>query len=160
VVDTRHFKFIYYCRVLIQVSFFFDRGPDFEYSSMPGVTEVVVGYTGGDKPWPTYQSILDHTEAVRVTFDPSVISYRQIVKSYFAQNPSVYGASWMRQYRSAIMVHNEEQRVIVDEMVSDVMQQTGREVFMDVEYAVDFYLAEEYHQKWKEKNESSRNKWI
>lgn len=95
-----------------------------------------------------------------MTFDPSVISYDDIIRNYFSQN-SASSPSWGSQYRSAIMVHNEYQREIVDRVINERQLATGRKVYVDVEYASDFYRAEEYHQKWMDKNASSgNNKWI
>ena len=127
---------------------------------MRGVTKVVVGYTGGSQPWPNYDSIEDHTEAVRITFDPTTVTYEEILDSYVKQNSSIFAPSWMRQYRSAIMVHNEDQRKAVKAKIESTESYTGQKVYIDIEMASDFYLAEEYHQKWIEKNNNKRNKWI
>lgn len=118
---------------------------------MVGVVDVVVGYTGGKEEWPSYRSMKDHTEAVRVTFDSRVVTYAEIVKEYFNQNSSIHYPSYSRQYRSAIMVHNEEQRQIAEELIQNKKLQENREVFVDIENATTFYRAEEYHQKWEEK---------
>jgi methionine-S-sulfoxide reductase len=128
------------------------RTPDSAFSSMAGVTEVVVGYTGGVQEWPTYRSMKDHSEAVRVTFDPRVISYEGILQAYFRQNGCLYGNRGSRQYRSAILVHNDEQRQAVASTIEDLNKNSTRKIQLDVENATAFYYAEEYHQKYNDKN--------
>lgn len=90
-----------------------------------------------------------------MAFDPSIISYEEVIYNYFFQN-SATSPSWSRQYRSAIMVHNEYQREIVDKVIKERQVLTGRKIHVEVEYSLDFYKAEEYHQKWMIKNGQSR----
>ena len=105
--------------------------------------------------WPTYKSIADHTEAMRIEFDPSVTSYQDILIDFFAQH-SAFSRPYSRQYRSAIMVHNDQQRKIAQEAIKLMSKtQGGREVYTDLEDADAFYAAEEYHQKYVAKQQSS-----
>mmetsp|Transcript_20907 Transcript_20907/g.30106 ORF Transcript_20907/g.30106 Transcript_20907/m.30106 type:complete len:125 (-) Transcript_20907:311-685(-) len=122
---------------------------------MNGVRQVTVGYAGGKKEFPTYRSIKDHTEAVRVEYDPAVISYAGILQSYFDQvGGSMFYPSFSRQYRNAILVHNDEQRRVAKSMISKYAA-NGREVHLAIEDATDFYRGEEYHQKYLIKSQRS-----
>ena len=117
---------------------------------MEGVQEVVVGYAGGKTEWPTYRSIQDHTEAVRVVFDPNVITYEELLLSFF-QMHSPFSPPYSRQYRSAILTHNEEQHAIATAMIADLAKLSKKKVYTLIEPATDFYRAEEYHQKYIQK---------
>ena len=116
---------------------------------------MVVGYTGGKEPNPTYKSILDSTEALLVEFDPDVISFGDLLLESVKQyNP--YIKSWTRQYRAAVWVQNKKQRDIATTHVENLTkQQHGfaknvkpRKVYVDVEDVGPFYRAEEYHQNY------------
>ena len=115
------------------------------------MVETVVGYAGGKTDYPTYKSIQDHTEAIRVTFNPKVLTYEQVLETYFDMGgvPSFPGFS--RQYRHAILYHTPEQKEIAERVISRHAKENGR-VFVDVEPATDFYRAEEYHQKYVRKS--------
>lgn len=148
---------------------------------------VVVGYSGGKAShWPTYKSIGDYTEAVRIEFDPSVITYRGVLNKYFdiLSDDVFYPNFGSKQYRNALFVHNPEQQVnsyiihapsklfycfcatsftplrqqmVAQQVLEEVQQRKGgRKAYVDVEPATDFYRAEEYHQKYQEK---SMAKW-
>lgn len=125
-------------------------GPEVEFTNVRGVISTVVGYAGGETDYPTYKSIQDHTEAIRLEFDPSVISYEEILTHFFNQQGGPPGyPSYSRQYRSAILYHSEEQKGIAERMIADYKRSGGsKKVFTDVEPATDFYRAEEYHQKF------------
>jgi peptide-methionine (S)-S-oxide reductase len=120
------------------------------------VQSVVSGYAGGHLPNPTYEQVCGkgtgHAEIVRVTFDPDVISYREILEVFFAtHDPTTLnrqGNDVGPQYRSAIFTHSEEQRKTADELIAEL---TAEEVFPDpivteVKPAPEFYPAEGYHQ--------------
>jgi peptide-methionine (S)-S-oxide reductase len=118
-----------------------------------GVDSCVVGYAGGNKEWPTYRNIQDHTEAIRIIFDPSVVTYEEILRHFFRQHSSS-SQSWSRQYRSAILTHNEEQTAVAQALIAHMSKKT--KVYTSVEAAQDFYRAEEYHQKYMEKSQRGR----
>ena len=114
---------------------------------MEGVHDVVVGYAGGKAENPTYRNIQDYTEAVRITFDPTIMSYDTIIRSFFVMQggpPRVKKCK--RQYRSAILVHNEEQRQVSLRVIEEI--KGDGPVCTDVEDATAFYKAEAYHQKF------------
>lgn len=118
---------------------------------MRGVLGVTVGYAGGKTEWPTYRSIQDHTEACRIEFDPTIISYRDILISFFDMH-SPFSAPYSRQYRSAILVHNDEQQKIADDLVATLQVGSKRKIYTSIEPHTDFYRAEEYHQKYIQKS--------
>ena len=121
---------------------------------MSGVISTVVGYAGGEELNPTYKSIKDHTEVIRVEFDPKVITYTDILASFLDQH-SPYDRAYSRQYRSAILYHNEEQRQIASQVLQQLSaKRGGKKIYTEIEPATTFYRAEEYHQKYVEKQKS------
>lgn len=84
-------------------------------------------------------------------FDPNVISYKQILLKFFSSH-CPESECWSHQYRSAILYHNEEQREIAETTKEEYRTQIGvKKIFTDIEPATPFYRAEEYHQKFLEK---------
>mmetsp|Transcript_940 Transcript_940/g.1125 ORF Transcript_940/g.1125 Transcript_940/m.1125 type:complete len:101 (+) Transcript_940:262-564(+) len=100
----------------------------------------MVGYTGGDKPWPTYQSIQDHTEAVRIEFNPDRITYRDILDVIF-KSASPFSKSWSMQYQSGVWWLDEEQRSVINQKVKEVEERTSKKVKMEISKAKKFYRA-------------------
>lgn len=112
-----------------------------------------MGYAGGKQEYPTYKSIKDHTEAVRIVYDPSKLSYDDILRHFILeQGGPPRSRPYSRQYRSAILVHNEEQRTKAEKFIDTLCQSmklsSRQNLFIDIEDATDFYRAEEYHQKF------------
>jgi peptide-methionine (S)-S-oxide reductase len=106
-----------------------------------------VGYTGGSKENPTYYSLGDHTESIEVDYDPSVISYADLLKVFWhGHNPG--SRSWSRQYMSAIFYHNEEQKKLAVEYLEQEMATTHKRIYTEILPASRFYRAEDYHQKY------------
>lgn len=124
---------------------------------MEGVERVVVGYTGGEQLNPTYQNIKDSTEAVLIEFDPSKVSYEQLLIEWSKQHYP-FNKPYKTQYKSAIWVKNEEERTIAMNLLEKMKEEKdGKEVYVDVEDAKPFYRAEEYHQDFLNKQKSSRS---
>lgn len=121
---------------------------------MDGVERVVVGYTGGVKKNPTYQNIMDATEAILIEFDPSRISYESILNEWSKQHYPFMKQKC--QYRSAIFVKNVEEREIAEKIVKELETSSGKAVYTDIEDAGAFYRAEEYHQDFLNKQSKSR----
>lgn len=121
---------------------------------MGGVADVVVGYTGGKKTNPTYQNIMDSTEAFMVEFDPSLISYEDILDEWAKQHEPFYPSKC--QYRSAIFYCNEDQRNAALKKIEEFSKGGERKVYVDVEPVSAFYKGEEYHQNFLEKQMSAR----
>ena len=116
---------------------------------MPGVVRSVVGYTGGKQPNPTYRAILDHTEALLIEFDPSKISYQQMLAHWWRMHRPLYKGKC--QYRSAVWYINEEQKKIAEEHLEKAKAESKDELYTSVEEATTFYRAEEYHQDFVSK---------
>lgn len=132
------------------------------YDQVIGVQDVVSGYTGGHVPNPTYRQVCDgdtgHAEAVQIRFDPSQISYRELLEIFFSiHDPTTLnrqGADVGTQYRSAIFYHSDEQRQIAEQLVRELSEQR---VFRDpivteIVPATTFYPAEDYHQEYFARN--------
>ncbi len=128
----------------------------------PGVISTRVGYTGGTLDHPTYQQVCSdttgHAEAVEVTFDPSQISYTQLLKIFWQiHDPTQVdrqGPDVGRQYRSAIFYHTEEQRREA-ESSREQLDSSGRyhrSIATEVLPAGVFWEAEAYHQQYHRKN--------
>jgi peptide-methionine (S)-S-oxide reductase len=117
---------------------------------MKGVARCVVGYSGGETKDPTYKSIQDHTEALLVEFDPTILSYEDLVISWTQMHHPSYNAKC--QYRSAVWYVNNNQKDIAEEVVQQWKTATARDsLFTSVELAGSFYRAEEYHQYFIDK---------
>ena len=112
---------------------------------MDGVLETRVGYTGGAKLYPTYQSIGDHTEAVQIEFDPSKITYAQLLDHVW-RSGAPRRPAYSSQYKAAVWWHDDEQRIEVEKRVA-ADKAEGRSNNMTTEALPPFFCAEEYHQK-------------
>ncbi len=107
-----------------------------------------VGYAGGAKSNPTYRSLGDHTETLQVDFDPKIISYNELLEVFWSShNPT--SRTWSKQYRSIILAHNDRQKVMADESMADREKRYGRKVFTKIKALGNFYRAEDYHQKYR-----------
>jgi peptide methionine sulfoxide reductase msrA/msrB len=129
---------------------------------IPGVIATDVGYTGGTLPDPTYRDIsggaTGHAEAVRVVFDPRVISYEALLGYFFRMHDPTtrdrQGNDAGTQYRSAIFYRNEAQRTVAERVKAEV-DRSGKwknPVITQIVPAGEFYEAEAYHQDYLEKN--------
>lgn len=126
------------------------------FSDLQGVRSAVSGYAGGTTANPTYEQVCsgrtEHAEVVKVTFDPAIISYRQLLDVFFAvHDPTTLdrqGADVGSQYRSVIFYTSEAQRKDAEEArrAVDVSGEWGRPAVTDIEPLVHFYPAEAYHQ--------------
>ena len=106
-----------------------------------------VGYTGGEQPDPTYRRIGDHTESVQVDYDPTQITYAELLEVFWrSHDPTT--VAYSRQYMDAVFYHDEEQERLALETRDKVAAQLGAAVKTEVLPAGTFYLAEDYHQKW------------
>ena len=132
--------------------------PPFE--KLIGVTEVVSGYTGGTAPNPTYEDYAEkgHIEAVQVTYDPSKISYSQLLDVFWRQvDPTDSGGQFCDrgpQYRPAIFYENDKQRELAEKS-KEALGQSGRyqkPITIELIKASVFYKAEDYHQDYYKKN--------
>ncbi len=127
-----------------------------------GVESAVSGYMGGHTANPTYSDICDgdtgHAEVVQVTFDPAVISYRDLLDVFFTLHDPTQrnrqGNDVGTQYRSAIFWHSPEQKAEAEAVIAELTasKQFGAPIVTDVTEATSFYPAEDYHQRYFEQN--------
>jgi len=114
-----------------------------------------VGYSGGTKPNPTYRDIQDYTEALLIEFDPSVLSYEDLLIEWSRMHsPSTKTKC---QYRSAVWYLNEDQQELAEQVVEGMKAAMRGHCHSSVEKATRFYRAEEYHQEFLAK--ATRRGW-
>ena len=128
------------------------------YDKRPGVVSTTVGYTGGGNENPTYEEVstgrTGHAEAIEVTYDPSKISYSELLDAFWQSidptDPRGQFADRGSQYRTAVFYHDEEQKRLALESKEKVAQSGKFEqpVVTEIVPASKFYPAEEYHQKY------------
>jgi methionine-S-sulfoxide reductase len=106
-----------------------------------------VGYCGGTKAAPTYHSLGDHTETTEIDFDPSKVSYAELLDVFWAtHNPCA--RPYSRQYASVIFFHDGEQRRLALETKAREEARRGRKITTDIVPYERFWIAEDYHQKY------------
>lgn len=137
-------------------------GVEERYRQIPGVLETAVGYMGGTVKDPTYHQVCDdttgHAEVVHLTFDPSLVSYDQLLKIFWENhNPTTLnrqGPDVGTQYRSVIFTHSEEQRAraLASKAEIEASGVWKQPIVTEIIPAEPFYRAEEYHQKYLLKN--------
>ena len=107
-----------------------------------------VGYAGGQQPNPTYHSLGGHSETIQRDYDPTQITYEELLDIYWeSHNPT--SPPWSRQYASIIFYHDEEQKRLATETRDREAARYGDEVYTEVVPFSEFYLAEDYHQKYR-----------
>jgi peptide-methionine (S)-S-oxide reductase len=132
------------------------------FDKMQGVQSVVSGYTGGRKANPTYEEVsagsTGHAESIEITYDPAVIGYSRLLDVFWHNiDPTVKDRQFCDvgpQYRSAIFYHGEEQKRLA-EASKKALEQSKRfpgPIYTEIAPAATFYAAEEYHQKYYQKN--------
>ena len=134
-------------------------GVEATFRKMPGVLVTAVGYTGGATSQPTYEEVCTdrtgHAEAVEVTYDPTRVSYEQLLNVFWSNhNPTTLnrqGPDVGTQYRSAIFYHSPEQQAAAEKSKSSQQSRFSRPIVTQIVPAVPFYKAEDYHQQYLEK---------
>ena len=134
------------------------------YKELRGVERVVSGYAGGHVANPTYRQVCDgttgHAEVVQVTFDPSVVSYKELLEVFFTihdpTTPNRQGGDVGTQYRSAVFYHDQEQRETAEQVIAELTaaQVWDSPIVTEVVPLETFYPAEDYHQDYFERNPS------
>lgn len=132
------------------------------YQEMEGVLSVESGYIGGHVANPDYKSVCTgttgHAEAVQVTFDPGVTTYREILQVFFAiHDPTTrdrQGNDVGTQYRSAIFYHDDRQRAEAEKIIRELNAEGiwPDPIVTEVQPATTFYKAEDYHQEYFKNN--------
>ena len=132
------------------------------FDELEGVKSTTSGYTGGHLENPTYREVSSggtgHTEAVMVIYDPKKISYEELLKVFWPNidplTPNRQFCDSGSQYRTGIFYHNEEQRRLAEES-KKALEKSGRfsqPIVTEITAAAKFYVAEDYHQDYYEKN--------
>ncbi len=137
-------------------------GVEEAFRAVPGVGDVEVGYTGGATNDPTYPEVCTgrtgHAEAVRIVFDPATVSYARLLETFWqCHDPTQrnrQGPDIGTQYRSAIFVDGDEQRALAQaaKEALDASHQFDEPVATEIDDAGIFWRAEEYHQRYFQKN--------
>ncbi|MCY1224571.1 Peptide methionine sulfoxide reductase MsrA 1 [compost metagenome] len=132
------------------------------FLELDGVKKVESGYIGGKTPNPTYEEVstgtTGHAEATQITFDPSKISFGELLEIFFAtHDPTTLnrqGADVGTQYRSEVFYHSDEQKKIAEDYIKllDSQNTFGKPVVTKVSPATKFYVAEDYHQNYYARN--------
>ncbi|MDG5800072.1 peptide-methionine (S)-S-oxide reductase MsrA [Marinilabiliaceae bacterium ANBcel2] len=132
------------------------------YKNIKGVVKVEPGYSGGDVENPTYEEVsagnTGHAEVVRVEFDNSLLSYEMIIKLFFvAHDPTTLnrqGFDVGTQYRSVIFYLNDYQKKIANKVKEELKEEKlfPNPIVTEIKKLPQFYLAEEYHHNYFEKN--------
>lgn len=132
------------------------------YEQLQGVEKVVSGYAGGHVSDPSYEQVCTgttgHAEVVQITFDPAVVSYRDLLDVFFTiHDPTTLnrqGADVGTQYRSAIFTHDAQQHAIAEQTINDISASGlwPDPVVTEVTALDRFYPAEDYHQNYFQRN--------
>ena len=134
-------------------------GPEKKYGQLEGVYRTEVGYCGGNSPNTNYREVCtgttNHAEAVKLEFDPKVISYEEIVKKFFEfHDPTTLNSQepdFGTQYRSEIFYLNDEQKKIAQKVINEENVRLSGRVVTKLSELKNYCAAEEYHQKYLEK---------
>ncbi len=135
-------------------------GVEYNFSKLDGVNQVLSGYSGGKTPEPTYEQVCnnstEHAEVVLIEFDESVISYEELLNSFWEKHDPTtlnrQGPDVGSQYRSAIFYFDNEQRNLAQESLNKLQLKLNKKIVTEITKADTFWKAEEYHQKYFEKH--------
>lgn len=132
------------------------------FEKLEGVIDVISGYTGGTKDNPTYEEVstgqIGHWEAVQITFDPSKITYSELLETFWKQiDPTDPGGQFVdkgTQYKSAIFYHDQEQKALAEKSKA-MLDKSGKyinPIVTNIIKASKFFKAKDYHQDYHKKN--------
>ena len=132
------------------------------FEQLKGATKVESGYSGGKAPDPSYEAVCGgdtgHAEVVQVTFDASIVSFREILQAFFTvHDPTTLnrqGADHGTQYRSVIFTHTAQQEATARDVIAELAKDEVWDdpIVTEVTPFAAFYPAEEYHQRYYERN--------
>ncbi len=125
-----------------------------------GVIETTVGYANGKTENPTYEDVKsqtsDHSETVEVIYDPSIITLKEILEKYYVvidpTSLNKQGEDEGRSYRTGIYYTDNADLSVINEVTANIQAENSEKVVVEIETLKGFYPAEEYHQKYLEKN--------
>ena len=135
-------------------------GPEKRFGLIEGILKTEVGYCGGHNSDTTYKEVCSgetgHAEVVKLNYDPSKITYKKIIEIFFdIHDPTTLnsqGPDFGTQYRSEIFYNNEEQKKIASEVLNEVNKKLNGKVVTKISKINNYCRAEEYHQKYLDKN--------
>ncbi len=133
------------------------------FEKLDGVTEVISGYSGGDKKTATYEQVSNggtgHFESVKVVYNPNKITLAELLKVYWHQVDPLDSEGQFcdkgSQYKSAIFYKNDTEKKLADESLAEIMKTPalkGSKIFTQIRAGTEFYAAEDYHQDYYKKN--------
>jgi peptide-methionine (S)-S-oxide reductase len=132
------------------------------FERLQGVMSVIPGYTGGQAPSPSYRDVCTgttgHAEAVQITFDPGVLSFRELLEVFFSiHDPTTInyqGNDFGTQYRSAVFYHTAEQKQEAERMIGELTASGvwTQPIVTEVKQLAEFHPAEEYHHQYFRRN--------
>ena len=134
-------------------------GVEATFQKINGVTKTTVGYMGGNLKNPTYEDICTdktgHAEVLQIEYDSKKITYEQLLDIFWKiHDPTQLnrqGPDIGRQYRSAIFYHDEQQKKLAEKSKNKVQKKYSKIIVTEIKPAEEFFPAEEYHQKYHEK---------
>jgi peptide methionine sulfoxide reductase msrA/msrB len=134
-------------------------GVEVDFRALPGVRDAAVGYQGGTTKNPTYEEVCTgrtgHAEVVHLWYDPAIISYDQLLDSFWKEHdpttPNRQGPDVGSQYRSVIFTYTPEQAAAAQASKAKAASRFPRPIVTQIVPAPEFYRAEEYHQRYVEK---------
>lgn len=131
------------------------------FDQLQGIVSTVVGYTGGRTTNPTYEQVLSHStghaEAIKIEFNPNIIGYKQLLQKFFTMHDPTtrnrQGADIGENYRSAIFFLTPQQEATARQVVNELDENHtfNSPIVTEIAKAGEFWTAEEYHQKYNEK---------
>ena len=135
-------------------------GVEYVFERVPGVLQTEVGYAGGHTENPTYRDVCSHgtghAEVLRVEFDPAVVSFEQLLEVFWTMHDPTQvnrqGPDVGDQYRSAIFTNSDEQQRAAEASRDTAQARFDRPIATEITPAGPFYPAEDYHQRYYDKN--------
>jgi peptide-methionine (S)-S-oxide reductase len=126
------------------------------FDKVDGVTETVSGYAGGTMPNPTYGNHEGYVEALKVTYDPSQVTYAQLLDNYWHNidpfDPSGQFCDKGPAYHTVVFVSNDDEKALAEKTKQEIAKRFKKSVVTEIRPTTTFYAAEEYHQDYHEKN--------
>ena len=134
--------------------------PEENFKNKPGILETEVGYAGGNSEQTTYEEVCTgstgHAEVVRLTFDENIVSFKKILDLFFKMHDSTQKDMQYpdvgTQYRSEIFYENEKQKQEALEVLNEFNEKLNGKIQTNISVIKNYCKAEEYHQKYIEKN--------
>jgi len=142
-------------------------GVEAAFQKMKGVTKTTVGYMGGKLKNPTYEQVCTdktgHAEVIQIEFDNQQVSYKQLLDVFWKiHDPTQLnrqGPDIGRQYRSVIFYHNKKQKELAEKLKNEIQREYNAGIVTEIKPVMEFYPAEEYHQKYLEKQGKPNNRF-